>query len=231
MVSKGGFIFTILLFLGLCTANASGQPDPVYERFALADGSLPQKWYAGSGKWQVSDGKLLVDSTSGDAFIFFGSNLWQNYILQVDVTFKKIKNQSRWCSLLFRADSSGKKPFSQFPLRFKSTLNNGAEFAVRREDGWDVRRIARTTANTIIGKTRKLKVIVRGLQVTGFVDGQLVIRSSFCIDRDTGCVGLGASGCIVAFDNFKLTPLEDTSMGSYARRNKPCDIISHRGFS
>jgi len=231
MVFKGSFTFTLFLLLGLCTGNASGQPDSVYERFALADGSLPQSWHAGSGKWQVADGKLQVDSMSGDAFIFFGNNLWQNYILQVDVTFKKVTNQSRWCSLIFRADSSGQKPFSQFPLRFKSTLNNGAEFAVRRKDSWDVRRSAKATSDSIIGKTRKLKVIVRASQVTGFVDGQPVIRSSFCIDRDTGCVGLGASGCIVAFDNFRLTHLEDTSMGSYARRNRPCEIISHRGFS
>jgi len=231
MVSRGSFILIVILCLVQFTGTVFAQTKPLNERFDNLEGSLPDGWNVDSGTWQVSDGQLLVDAMGGEAYIFFGDNNWQNYMIQVDITFRKLQNASRWCSIVFRGDIGKEKPFSQFPLRFKSTNGNGAEFAVRYEDGWDVRSKARVSVDSFIGRGRKLKVVVRGYQVKGSVDGKTIIMSNFCVDRPTGCVGLGASGCIVSFDNFKIIPLKDTEPPSYRRREVPCEIISHRGFS
>ena len=36
------------------------------------------------------------------------------------------------------------------------------------------------------------------------------VSSHLCVDRSTGCVGLGVSGCIATFDDFTLRHLPDS---------------------
>ncbi|MCF7954826.1 MAG: hypothetical protein K9M75_03390 [Phycisphaerae bacterium] len=202
----------------------------IHDNFNLSDGTPSKNWHVASGKWRIKNNKLVVDSTDADAFIFFGSNHWQNYIVEVDATFSKVNNPLRWCSIIFRGDTSGTAPFSQCPLRFAATRKNGIEFAVKTPGKWHVRRTASASANCLIGIPRKLKVVVKGTEVLFYLDANLLIASSYCVDRPTGCVGLGASGCIVEFDNFKVTRTPDTPLpiaGKYAK----CSIISHRGLS
>jgi len=109
-------------------------------------------------------------------------------------------------------------------------LSNGTEFAVKKEAGWSVRATARASEDCKIGVYRKLKVVVRGSAIKGYLDGKLVVESNYCVDRGHGCIGLGASGCIVEFDNLKIRLLPKTSKA--VRSNpKPCEIIAHRGCS
>lgn len=204
--------------------------DYYYENFDSGDNSIRDRWHIDSGKWQVIDGKLLSDSTKGEAFIFFGNNLWQNYIIEVNATFVRVNNESRWSSILFRAGRNGEKPFSQFPVRYKSTLPNGAEFAVKTQDGWHVKQTSSTADDCSLGKPRSLRVIVRGNEITGFLDGQAIVKSDFCIERDTGAIGLGSSGCVVEFDDFKVTRLADTPAIPARANPTSVQIISHRGF-
>lgn len=224
-------ILLLLLWLSVWQASLLfGVGQVIYDNFDLRDGSVSDNWFVRSGKWELKNNKLLVDATGGESFIFFGDNLWQNYVVEVDVTFKKIKNPSRWCSILFRGDIAGASPFSQFPVRFAAAVSNGIEFAVKTRDNWHVRRTAAADIDCRMGHPRKLKVVVKGTEVLSFLDGKPVVASSYCVERSTGCVGLGACGCIVEFDNFKVSRSPDTFMPA-VKPLKKCRIISHRGNS
>ena len=224
-------LLLFLLCLSVSYAVSLGVAVPVtHDNFNLPDGSPSENWHVISGKWQIKNNKLVVDAIAGEAFIFFGNNQWQNYTIDVDVTFSKVNDLLRWCSIIFRADISGKPPFSHCPLRFAATRPNGTEFAVKTPDKWHVRRTASADADCVIARPRKLKVVVKGSEVLFYLDANLVIASSYCVDRRTGCVGLAASGCIVEFDNFKITHTPDTPVPIAAKLAK-CRIISHRGFS
>ncbi len=203
----------------------------ITEDFNITNGDLPSGWSKCSGLWQVVNGALAVDSMNGESYIFFGDESWQNYSIMVTTTFLKVKDDSRWVSIIFRAAKDGSTPWSQFPVRKRSTLHNGTEFAVKNEYGWDVRQTSKARNDAIINKSLTLGVIVRGSRVRGYLNGEHVIESSLCVDRNTGCVGLGVSGCIARFDNFQIRRLPDTPVKSNRSNPKPCKVVAHRGFS
>lgn len=229
MTHKKLLLFLLCLSVSHPVSLAAAAPI-THDNFNLPDGTPSENWHVASGKWQIKNNKLAVDALAGEAFIFFGNNHWQNYTVQVDVTFKKVNDPLCWCSIIFRGNTSGKPPFSQCPIRFAATRQNGTEFAVKTPDKWQVRRTASADADCAIGRPRKLKVIVKGTEVLFYLDAKPAVASSYCIDRRTGCIGLAASGCIVEFDNFKVTRTPDTPINIPAGPAK-CRIISHRGLS
>ncbi len=84
--------------------------------------------------------------------------------------------------------------------------------------------------NCQLGVPRKLRVVVRGSEVKVFVDGKQVLQSAYCLEKDTGRVGLAASGCVARFDDFCVRRLPATPRLS-SMPLKPCEIVAHRGFS
>jgi len=118
-------------------AEAAGG-EVMRESFDVSDGTLPDGWRSLQGRWAVQDGGLVGDGT--EAYILVGDENWQNYEIEVTATFLAVQNESRWLSVLFRAAQDGTPPWMQFPLRFRSTLRNGTEFAVRTPEGWSVRQ-------------------------------------------------------------------------------------------
>jgi glycerophosphoryl diester phosphodiesterase len=203
----------------------------VTENFDHARQAVPEGWRVVSGDWRVSEGALVADSLDSEAYITFGEPSWQNYEVEVSVDFRQVRDPSRWLSVLVRAAPDGATPWSQVPIRFQTTKPNGMEFAVRtKSNGWSVRQAARAFSASKLHQPRKLKVVVRGSRVEGFLDEQLVVSSQFCVDRPRGCVGLGVSGCIAAFDDFSLLHLPNTADRSLTTKNR-CDNVAHRGFS
>ena len=194
----------------------------------VPDGTLPDGWRPVQGQWAVHDGALVGEGS--EAFILVGDEDWQNYELEVTATFLAVQNESRWCSLLFRAAQDGAPPWMQVPLRFRSTLRNGSEFAVRTPDGWSVRQTAKAAADCVLGQPRRLRVVVRGANVQGYVDGELLIETAFALERSCGCVGLGASGATVRFDDFSVQRLSDSPPAPQADV-RGCEIVGHRGWS
>lgn len=212
----------------LLTVQAAGG-EVMRESFdKLADGMLPDGWRAIQGQWAVRDGALVGEGA--EAFILCGDEDWQNYEVEVTATFLAVQNESRWCSLLFRAAGDGAPPWMQFPLRFRSTLRNGSEFAVRTPDGWSVRQTAKAAADCVLGQPRQLRVVVCGTNVQGFVDGELLIETPYALERSGGCVGLGISGATVRFDNFSVRRLPDSPPLPQAEV-RDCFIVAHRGWS
>jgi glycerophosphoryl diester phosphodiesterase len=203
----------------------------VTETFDRVQGRLPAGWRSVTGHWRVSQGALVVESLGAEAYITFGDETWQNYEVEVSVKFCEIRNPSRWLSVLVRASPDGRTPWSQVPIRFDTTQKNGMEFAVRTgADQWSVRQTAAAPTAAQLNQQRRVRVVVRGSHVQGFLDGHLVVESMYCVDRPAGCVGLGVSGCVATFDDFSIRHLPKTplvAMDSLPR----CDNVAHRGFS
>ena len=198
--------------------------------------TLPRDWTVISGDWQLSDGALIANSIGSEAYIAFGDESWQDYEIDVTVTFRKVRDPSRWLSLLVRARRDGKTPWSQVPLRFGSNQKNGVEFAVRTNpDDWSVRKTAAAPTASTLNQPRHLRVVVRRSTVEGFLDGRSVLLSHLCVDRSAGCVGLGASGCVASFDDFSVRQLPTSeipsSRGTADASDARCDNVAHRGFS
>jgi glycerophosphoryl diester phosphodiesterase len=219
-------------FLAVADIPIAAQDVPLHtETFDQVTDRLPAAWNAVASRWQVADGVLVADSLDGEAFVTFGEADWQNYEIEVSAVFRAVRNSSRWLSVLVRAAPDGATPWSQVPVRFDAAQKSGMEFAVRTgADEWSV-RLARAAATACqLKQPRRLRVVVRGPRVQGFLDGQLVIDSPYCVDRDRGCVGLGVSGCIAAFDNFSVRRLPATPVVDQAALPL-CDNVAHRGFS
>ncbi|QEF97671.1 Glycerophosphoryl diester phosphodiesterase [Stieleria maiorica] len=200
------------------------------ESFDASDG-LPPGWSVVAGDWKTSEGKLQVRSMDSDSYITFGDPSWKNYQVEAEVTFIKVREPSRWISLLVRADEDGTTPWSQVPVRFDATRKNGVEFAVRTApDQWSVRQVAAADAPCRLNQPRRLRVTVRETFVEAYLDDQKVLESHYCVDRRRGCVGLGASGCIASFDNVSVRLLPDDG-DAVATPSGACETVAHRGFS
>lgn len=207
---------------------------PSVETFDDVLDSLPRGWHVITGNWRVVDGVIVADSLHGEAYIAIGEAHWQNYEVTADVMFRRVRDPTRWLSVLIRATRDGSKPWSQVAVRFDATQSNGAEFAVfTPSDTWSVRSKSSAGAKFKLNQPRRLRVVVRGPHVQGFLDGSRVVNSFLCVDRPHGCVGLGVSGCVAAFDNVSIQQLAANTASSDRTdvATKPCDVVAHRGFS
>lgn len=201
------------------------------ETFDQAEPSPPADWNVVAGDWRVEDGLLVADSLDGESYITFGEPSWQNYEVEATVTFREVRNEARWVSILVRATPNGETPWSQAVVRFDSTKPNGMEFAVKTSaKQWSVRSKGSTAAKRKLNQPQRLKIAVRGSRVDIFLDGQQVVNSQLCVDRATGCVGLGVSGCVVAFDDVAVRQLPP-SENKPADSSRRADVVAHRGFS
>ncbi|HBO44064.1 MAG TPA: hypothetical protein DD670_09050, partial [Planctomycetaceae bacterium] len=143
----------------------------------------------------------------------------------------QVRNDSRWLAVVFRSEAAGKTPWSQFCLRFACSQRGGAEFAVRTSaKQWSVRAEGRLKEDCQLGVARRLRVVARGTDVEMFVDGRRVIENAYCVDLETGRIGLAASGCIARFDDFVVRRLPSSPRLSEMPL-KPFDVIAHRGYS
>ena len=228
--SAVGLAGSVLLVAAAVTMAGAGEE--LVEDFGSGS-ALPGGWRPAGGTWRVDDGALVVDSLGGVACITCGDPTWQNYEIEVTATFLKAENDSRWVAVVFRAAADGSLCWSQFPVRLKTTRPNGTEMAVRLKSGrWSVRKRAPAAADSKLSRSRRLRVVVRGEQMEGYLDSRPVIRSAYCVDRSRGCVGLAASGCVARFDDFRVRRLPDTPPAAPATaKPKPCKVIAHRGFS
>ncbi len=216
--------------LVVCAGAAADLTPPIQETFTGADRELPAGWQPVTGTWNVDGGALVGEAVHGEGLIIFGEPSWQNYEFEVTATFLEVRDESRWLALVVRAARDGSRPWSQLTYRQKATAPNGTEFAVRTADGWSVRRTAAAKESLELDRSCRLRVVVRGTIVEGYLDGQRLIESPFCLERQAGCVGLAISGCRARFDDATLRRLPDTPPPPRVEPG-PCEVVAHRGFS
>lgn len=216
-----------VVLLALLTVNRPliGAEDAAAKAKVIADRTVV------SGDWKESGGSLVVDSLQSESLMTFGDPAWQDYEVEADVTFLKVRDDSRWVSIVVRATRSGQTPWSQIPVRFNATKKNGMEFAVKTASGkWSVRATGAANSPCRLNQSRRLKVIVSGTRVVGFLDNEKVISSHYCLDRQSGCVGLAVSGCIAKFDNVTVRPIARKE-NLVPQHSNEYDNVAHRGFS
>ncbi|NLE37096.1 MAG: hypothetical protein GX621_03630 [Pirellulaceae bacterium] len=225
-------IFALASILLVAASCRAADPDVLLnEDFSRVAAKLPRGWSADGDAWRVVDGQLRVEALDGETRIVAGKPDWENYEITVTATFDQVQNNSRWLAVVFRSEAAGKTPWSQFCLRLGCSQRNGAEFAVRTNDRrWTVRGAARLKEDCQLGVPRQLRVVVRGTDVEMFIDGRRVLENAYCVDRETGRVGLAASGCVARFDDFVVRRLPSSTRLSEMPL-KPCQMIAHRGYS
>lgn len=224
------FFVALLVFPFVAYPNCCGQESGQAVDARPIRKPFPSDWQVVTGDWRINKNSLVVDALKADSFVVVGEADWQNYEVQAKVTFRKVRNPSRWLAILVRAAPDGSRPWSQVPVRFDTTAANGMEFAVRTpKNSWSVRSKSSAATKSKLNVSRHLKVVVQGSHVDGYLDGVPVVSSDFCTDRPTGCVGLGASGCIAEFSDFSVRHLP-----AAPERLSPkgvCEVVAHRGFS
>jgi glycerophosphoryl diester phosphodiesterase len=173
---------------------------------------------------------LVGEALGGEGLITFGEPSWQNYEFEATAAFLEVRDESRWLALVVRSVPDGSRPFSQFAVRQKASWPNGTEFAVRTAEGWSARRKQAAAGPLEVGRSYRLRAVVRGTLVEGYLDDQRLIVSPFCVERSAGCVGLAIAGCRARFDDVNLRRLPDTPPLPRGEPG-PCEVAGHRGFS
>jgi len=207
---------------------------PSVETFDHVGDAIPDGWRVIEGNWRVADGVIVADSLQGESYITVGESHWQNYEVTASVMFREVRDAMRWLSVLVRATRDGTTPWSQIAVRFDATQSSGTEFAVRTPSNtWSVRSKANAATKFELNKPKQLRVTVNGSHIQASLDGEHVINSFFCLDRPSGCAGLGVSGCVAAFDNVAIRQLPATAEppSPSAEAANSCDNVAHRGFS
>ena len=194
------------------------------------DGPPSTDWKCVSGEWEVRGGVLRG---SGNALIMVAGHELSDCAIECTVRFEKVRNSSRWVSIVYRANPDGKPPYAQFAVRQSSRKRNGLEFAVRTEsDEWSVRATRAAPApGTPMGKPQRLRVEVCGDHVRQYLNGKLVIKGHLAFDCNGPTVGLQTNGATATFDDFKvtaLTPSQRVSPLGYVPRAL---TVAHRGAS
>ena len=186
-------------------------------------------WKAVNGDWYLENGRLRIDASDEQATILYGGTNRQNYSIAADVSFEKIVRDDCWISIAFRAASDGSVVSHCF-MKPEATADNSCAFVVRKQDQWSQRKSASAKSDFKLDKPKRLKLVVKGEEVTAYLDGDKLFSSSYCVDVPSGRVGLGAFGCRARFDNFSVTDLPDSEPIQRVE-NTDYLIVAHRGYS
>lgn len=216
---------------------ASSNPAAIRENFTTTPvGGLPAGWTSEGGTFQVKDAQLRGTSTSATTVptVWLPGNNWQNICIEVDATFDSAADPARWLAIVVR-DRGPEQPGMQLTVRKDTTRGNGVEIAARRpapEAGWRIFQTGSTEAATGPVTVCKVKMLVRGPWIEGYIDDALVVRSPRGDEASSrGRVGLRLNGITVTVSRVTVTPLPtNTSHVPPLVRTRPL-AVGHRGFS
>ena len=183
----------------------------------FSENKLPDDFKKVQGSWMVEDGHLIGESPSSteQTSIVFGPYM-TDLVYSADVSFISAVSSTRWCSIFFRAKTTGESPYHMFTIRQGATAKNDLELAFRRPDGsWDVRRTNSYKTALTIGETYKIKVAVRGDIFLYFINDELQFAATETPYSYEGIFGFHVNGARVAFDNIKIEPYDKTKYAQY----------------
>ena len=184
----------------------------------IEDGKLPEGWTLNSalengGSAKVQNKALVIDATNvelGKVLLPDTLSEYGNYTVEADITFNKVRDAARWCSLVFRQQETDEM-YYHMCVRSNSTAGNGVELAVRSPGNWNVLTTSAAAEDASVGKTVHLKVSVYGDTVLEYLNDDLVIDSTalggLAKMYDKGRVGIQANFSVVTVDNVTVTAL------------------------
>lgn len=188
---------------------------------SYATGTLPPNWIsdvnAGSPPFTV------VQDTYGNGSMTFDGNAaskqsrimapvqWDNYTIEADVRFNSFLNTGRWASIMFRAPSTGKPPYSQMAIKQNGTI----ETAYRNSDGnwFSPTPIIAAGPQLQVNQDYTMKVRVFDRNVKQYLKAKSDTNFTLYGDNnlaanvlpDRGRVGFQGDQSKVSFDNLKVT--------------------------
>lgn len=175
----------------------------------IQNGALPNGWKVVEGQGKVQDGKLVLSSASSSKPARVVAPLSDdnngNYVFEADMTFISAVEDTRWASIIYRAQNEN-YPYYQFAVRRGTSALNGLEFAERTEkNAWNVTETNFYKENFEYNKSYRLKVITSKNRVQQYVNGELVVDTAGASKWLNGDIGFQANGSTVQYDNVKLT--------------------------
>lgn len=199
------------------------QPEPEPQPRVLLDqnfaglSALPAGWTLPSnnrGTVSVADGRLVIDGrahSSQMTAVMLPAEFQQmsDYRIDVVFTFTEPNNASRWGSVMYRAGPASAaiphEPYYQFAIRQTATAANGTEFALRRNNGWNVQGTKAFSENIDPARTYTATVVVHGNRVRQYLDNVLTHDMTMDEAMAKGGIGLQTTGLVMRVDSVKVT--------------------------
>lgn len=181
----------------------------------LEDGTMPEGWtrLEGAANAGVKAGGFEMDATASPnnpsrVLLPDYLHLFGDYKIEVDMSFLKANENTRWNSLMFRVQNKN-YPYYQMAVRKDATAGNGVEFTERnRINTWYV--IKRGSYNTPMEyeQTYQYTVKVKGNRVQESIDNHLIIDTDTATAYSKGGIGLQANGSALRVERIRVTLLE-----------------------
>jgi hypothetical protein len=193
------------------------QPQVLLEQSFAGLSALPAGWTVPSnnrGTVSVADGALVIDGRAHSSLmtaVMLPAQFEQmsNYRIDVAFTFAQPNNASRWGSVMYRAGLAGAtvphEPYYQFAIRQAATAANGTEFALRRNNGWNVQGTKAFSGNIDASKTYTATVVVHGKRVRQYLDNVLLHDMTLDEAMAQGGIGLQTTGMVMRVSSVKVT--------------------------
>lgn len=180
-----------------------------------------------NGKISVEDGALIVDGTGNDSptgVVYLGKELMDkgDYTLEYDYTPLTASSVTRWSSGMFRVsgttpDNSGiYSPYYHFTVRMNAATQpgGGVELTLRpRNASWKQYANVNSSSDLELGKTYRMKVIIKGGHIQEYIGDELVIDKTLDTSASdyvaAGGIGFQTSNMKIKIDNIKVTETQD----------------------
>lgn len=164
----------------------------------------------GGDRISVEDGKLVLNALGRDSVrVLLPESLdsYGDYRIEVSATIESPENDSRWCSVMYRVQSSN-YPYYHICIRQNATLSNGVEFAERTQNNsWNVTDTASFSEKITAGTYYNIKLDISGTTAVYSINGEELIEKKGVEAYREGAVGLQANRCIMKIDSIKVTEL------------------------
>lgn len=199
------------------TPQPEVQPQVLLEQSFAGLSALPAGWSLPAnnrGTVSVADGELVIDGRAHSSLmtaVMLPARLeaLSNYRIDVVFTFAQPNNSSRWGSVMYRAGPANAaiphEPYYQFAIRQAATAANGTEFALRRNNGWNVQGTKAFSENIDPGKTYTATVVVHGRRVRQYLDNVLTHDMTLDEAMAAGGIGLQTTGLVMRVRSVKVT--------------------------
>ena len=169
--------------------------------------------YTVTGNCSIEDGKLLLNSKSGeDAYVVLPSWLadFGNYSVTSSVNIKEANNDRRWISMMYRVNGSP-SPFLQMAVRQNAAASSGVELASNISNSWGYHFQGSYTSALSPSSYYTLCLNVFDNRAAVSINGTLCGESNEIKEIDRGTLGLRSNGSLAYFDYIKVAARFDTS--------------------
>ena len=180
------------------TPEAAPAPKTAAAPSAAAPAAAPGE--VAGGEWKSADGVLTQSNDDTPALLLFGDKSWKDYTLELEA--KKTDGDEGFLIPVRAKDDTHMVWFNVGGWGNTRTAFEGLTDEGKTD--WGDGQTYADFAEVQTGKWHKLKVVVSGKTVEGFLDGKSACKAA-TDDLPAGCVGVGTWSTEAQFRNIKVT--------------------------